>query len=116
MWGWQCEGNCGGGEVGWREDGVGVAGRGSRREVRRVRGRGVLVGSDEMWGWKERAERRGRWEVTTEKRKMKATVEHGWRLPLISATDKSATAAGVGAATEATAATAGATAAAAKGT
>ena len=44
------------------------------------------MGSDEMWGWKERAERRGRWEVTTEKREMKATVEHGWRLPLISTT------------------------------
>lgn len=30
---------------------------------------GLLVGSDEMGGWKERAERRGRWEVTTEKGK-----------------------------------------------
>ena len=47
---------------------------------------------------------------------MKATVVHGWRLLLISTTDKSATAAGVGAATEATAATAGVTAAVAKGT
>ena len=54
--------------------------------------------------------------VAEPKREKKATVEHGWRLPLISTTDKSATAAGGGAATEATAATAGATAAAAKGT
>ena len=70
----------------------------------------MLVGSDEMWGWKERAERRGRWEVTTEKREMKATVEHGWRLPLISTTEKRATAAGVWAATESASASTRATA------
>ena len=61
---------------------------------------GVLVGSDEMGGWKQSSERRGRWEVTTETREMKATVEHGWRLPLISTTDKSSAAAGGAAAVD----------------